>query len=367
MSANGPAVVQESDCDRLSTGPPRAVPAGMSDPAPWYTLSTEAALARAQSRATGLTSAEAAARLAQSGPNELASAGQAIESLRRLAAPHAEVLRDGVAKKVPAREVVPGDVAQLHAGDYVPADGRLLEAFNLTTEEAALTGESLPLEKETEALAGVLPVGDRNNLVHAGTTVSYGRGTALVVATGMGTEFGGIAQLLTSVVTPQTPLQKNLDRLGSVLARVALGIVLVVVALGLFRGQPFLEMLLFGVALAVAVVPEALPAVVTISLALGLQRMAKRHAPIRRLPAVETLGSTSVICTDKTGTLTKDEMTMRKRGAQISAFGRAGGPPPAPRPPCARRRRRRPGCRTPSAARPTARPGPTAARRAFRR
>ncbi len=354
----------------------------MSDPAPWYTLSSEAALARAQSSATGLTSAEAAARLAQSGPNELAAAGhvpawrlllgqfknvltlillgaaglslavghgleagviaaivllsvllgfvqeyragRAIESLRRLAAPHAEVLRDGVAKKIPAREVVPGDVALLHAGDYVPADGRLLEAFNLTTEEAALTGESLPVEKETEALAGVLPVGDRNNLVHAGTTVSYGRGTALVVATGMGTEFGGIAQLLTSVVTPQTPLQKNLDRLGSVLARVALGIVLVVVALGLFRGQPFLEMLLFGVALAVAVVPEALPAVVTISLALGLQRMAKRHALIRRLPAVETLGSTSVICTDKTGTLTRDEMTVRKLWAGGALFDLSG-------------------------------------------
>ena len=239
-------------------------------------------------------------------------AERAIESLKRLAAPHANVLRDGEEKKVPARDVVPGDVVVLHTGDRVPADARLLEAVNLQADEAALTGESVPVEKQTAALTGELPVGDRKNIVHAGTALTYGRGRAVVVATGMLTEFGRIASLLDTVKTAKTPLQKNLDRVGSVLARVALAVVAVIVAVGLLRGQPFVEMFIFGIALAVAVVPEALPAVVTVSLALGLQRMVKRHALIRSLPAVETLGSTSVICSDKTGTLTRDEMTVRR-------------------------------------------------------
>ena len=155
-------------------------------------------------------------------------------------------------------------------------------------------------------------MGDRKNMVYAGTAVTYGRGRALVVATGMQTEFGKIAQLLQTVETGKTPLQENLDKVGTVLARAAFVVVAIIVALGLLRGQPFIDMLIFGIALAVAVVPEALPAVVTISLAIGVQRMVKRNALIRRLPAVETLGSTSVICSDKTGTLTKDEMTVRK-------------------------------------------------------
>ncbi|MEI8064390.1 MAG: HAD-IC family P-type ATPase, partial [Verrucomicrobiota bacterium] len=197
--------------------------------------------------------------------------------------------------------------------DRVPADARLVESVNLQVEEAALTGESTSVEKHVAPITDAqAAVGDRKNMVYAGTAGSYGRGRAVVTATGMSTEFGKIARLLQSVETGRTPLQDNLDKVGRTLARAALVIVVVIVALGLMRGQPFMEMLLFGIALAVAVVPEALPAVVTISLAIGVQRMVKRHALMRRLPAVETLGSTSVICSDKTGTLTKDEMTVRK-------------------------------------------------------
>jgi P-type Ca2+ transporter type 2C len=240
-------------------------------------------------------------------------AERAIEALRQMAAPSASVLRDGEPVDVPAREVVPGDLMLLDAGDRAPADGRLSEVVSLQVEEAALTGESLPVEKQTVALPDAeLPVGDRRNVVHAGTTVTYGRGRAVVVATGMHTEFGGIAQLLQTVERSKTPLQLSLDRLGLTLARVAIVVVLVVVGLGLLRGEPFLEMLLFGTALAVATVPEALPAVITISLTLAAQRMVRRNALIRRLPATETLGSVSVIGSDKTGTLTKDEMTARK-------------------------------------------------------
>jgi P-type Ca2+ transporter type 2C len=240
-------------------------------------------------------------------------AERAIEALREMAAPTASVLRDGEPVDVPAREVVPGDLMLLEAGDRAPADGRLSEVVSLQVEESALTGESLPVEKQKEVLPDEdLSVGDRTNMVYAGTTMTYGRGRAVAVATGMHTEFGGIAQLLQTVETAKTPLQVNLDKVGVMLARVAVVVVLLVVALGLLRGQPFLDMVLFGVALAVAVVPEALPAVITISLTIAAQRMVKRNALIRRLPATETLGSVSVIGSDKTGTLTKDEMTVRK-------------------------------------------------------
>ena len=240
-------------------------------------------------------------------------AERAIEALREMAAPTATVLRDGEPEDVLAREIVPGDVLLLEAGDRAPADGRLFEVVSLQVEEAALTGESLPVEKQTAALPeGDLPVGDRLNMVYSGTTVTYGHGRALAVATGMRTEFGGIAQLLQTVERAKTPLQLSLDKVGMALARIAVVVVLLVVALGLVRGQPLLEMLIFGVALAVAVVPEALPAVITISLTLAAQRMVKRNALIRRLPATETLGSVSVNATDKTRTLTKDEMTARK-------------------------------------------------------
>lgn len=337
----------------------------------WHAKSTDEAFDQLSSAETGLSANEAEARLAKYGPNEIQAAHRvspweilfeqfknvlilillgataisfflghgtesiviavivlfavglgfvqeyraerAIEALRQMAAPTATVLRDGIEVKVHAREVVPGDVALLRTGDRIPADGRLIESINLQIEEAALTGESVPVEKHTDALpTQEMPVGDRKNMVYAGTAATYGRGRALIVATGMQTEFGKIAQLLQTVESSKTPLQQNLDKVGSVLARAAFVVVAIIVALGLLRGQPFIEMLIFGIALAVAVVPEALPAVVTISLAIGVQKMVKRNALIRRLPAVETLGSTSVICSDKTGTLTKDEMTVRK-------------------------------------------------------
>jgi Ca2+-transporting ATPase len=240
-------------------------------------------------------------------------AERAIEALRQMAAPTAIVRRGGQELEIPAREVAPGDIIFMRAGDKIPADIRLIEAVNLQIEEAALTGESVPVEKHTAPLSTVdLTPGDRKNMAYAGTAPTYGRGHGIVVTTGMNTEFGKIARMLQTVETGRTPLQENLDKLGKMLARAAFVIVAVIVALGLFRGQPFIEMLVFGIALAVAVVPEALPAVVTISLAIGVQRMVKRNALIRRLPAVETLGSTSIICSDKTGTLTKDEMTARK-------------------------------------------------------
>ncbi len=338
---------------------------------PWHTLNTEESFHQLKSQPAGLSNAEATSRLQQYGPNELQSARRispweilleqfknvlilillaataislflghgvesiviavivlfavllgfvqeyraerAIEALRKMAAPTATVLRNGVEVKVLSRDLVPGDVILLRTGDRVAADARLIESINLQVEEAALTGESVPLEKHVRALANHdLQVGDRKNMVYAGTAVTYGRGRALVAATAMQTEFGKIAQLLQTVETGRTPLQHNLDKVGTVLARATFVIVAMVVALGLLRGQPFVEMLIFGIALAVAVVPEALPAVVTISLAIGVQKMVKRNALIRRLPAVETLGSTSVICSDKTGTLTRDEMTVRR-------------------------------------------------------
>lgn len=240
-------------------------------------------------------------------------AERAIEALRQMAAPTATVVREGQEMEIPAAEIVPGDILIITTGDKIPADARLIEVVNLKIEEAALTGESVAVEKNHSVLSGAnLPLGDRKNMVYSGTAATYGRGRALVAATGMQTEFGKIAGLLQSVETSDTPLQKNLDKVGKTLAKAAFVVVIIIVALGVFRGQPFLEMFIFGIALAVAVVPEALPAVVTISLAIGVQRMVKCHALVRRLPAVETLGSTSIICSDKTGTLTKDEMTVRK-------------------------------------------------------
>jgi Ca2+-transporting ATPase len=239
-------------------------------------------------------------------------AEKAMEALRKMSAPTATVVRDGEECEIPAREVVPGDIVVLSTGDRVPADARLIESMSMQTDEAALTGESLPVEKHAGIIPGEAAVGDQKNIVFSGTVATYGRGRAVVVATGMQTEFGKIAGMLQAVETEDTPLQRNLDKLGKTLAKTALGIVLVISVIGYMRGQPLLEIIIFGIALAVAVVPEALPAVVTISLAIGVQRMIKRHVLIRRLPVVETLGSTTVICTDKTGTLTKDEMTVRK-------------------------------------------------------
>ncbi len=252
-------------------------------------------------------------------------AERAIESLKKMAAPMASVLRDGQEQKVPTAEVVPGDILILRAGDRVCADARIVESVNLQADEASLTGESLPVPKAVEAIPGdTVPLGDRRNMVYAGTAMTYGRGTAVVTSTGMGTELGTIAGLLEGVEATETPLQQNLDKVGKTLAKAGFLIVAIIAAVGLLRGEHFVDVLIFGIALAVAVVPEALPAVVTISLAIGVQRMVRRHALVRRLSAVEALGSTTIICSDKTGTLTKDEMTIRRihcAGTTINVTG----------------------------------------------
>ena len=252
-------------------------------------------------------------------------AGRALEALRKMAAPVARVLRDKEETVVPSRDLVPGDVVLLRTGDRVPADARVTQAINLAVDESALTGESAAVEKTIARFDDArLSLGDRKNMTYAGTLVAYGRGQAVVVSTGMSTEFGHVARLVESVEASRTPLQENLDRLGATLGKAALVVVAIVVAIGLARGLPVIDMFMFGIALAVAVVPEALPAVVTISLAIGVRRMVKRNALVRRLPIVETLGSTSVICTDKTGTVTKNEMTVRQVFADDHLFELTG-------------------------------------------
>ena len=238
-------------------------------------------------------------------------AEQAIAALKKLAVPLVRVRRDGVVQDLPAPELVPGDIVLLEAGSVAPADCRLLEAHALRVQEALLTGESEAVEKQTEPLASEdLPLGDRRNVLFMGTLVSTGRAVAVVVATGMQTELGRIATLLQQVGQEWTPLQKRLDRLGKVLAVVSVVVAGIIFVVGMVRGEALKEMLLLAVSVAVAAIPEGLPAVVTITLALGAQRMLKRHALIRRLPAVETLGSVTVVCTDKTGTLTQNLMTV---------------------------------------------------------
>jgi len=241
-------------------------------------------------------------------------AERAIASLRKLSAPLAKVLRDGRATGVPVGELVPGDIVELEAGDNVPADARLLRGYSLRVQEAALTGESVPSEKEPSAdLATATPLGDRRTMVHSGTVVAAGHGRGVVVATGMQTELGRIAGLLGRWHPEITPLQRRLGELGKILIVVCLMIVGIIFALEAWRGeQDFLELLLLSASLAVAAVPEGLPAVVTLVLAIGLQRMVARNALVRKLPSVETLGSVTVICSDKTGTLTRNEMTVRE-------------------------------------------------------
>jgi Ca2+-transporting ATPase len=251
-------------------------------------------------------------------------AERALTSLKRMSITTARVVRDGLVRAIPARELVPGDLIQVEAGDRVPADARLVYETGLRSQEAALTGESAPVEKATEPLAETAALADRNNMVFLGTAIAAGKGRAVVVATGLGTELGRIATLMRATGPEETPLQKRLERFGVLLLYLALGIVTVVFALGVLRGEPLVGMFLTAVSLAVAAIPEGLPAIVTITLALGVTRMVARHALIRRLPAVETLGSTTVICTDKTGTLTKNEMTVTRlyiRGGSYEVTG----------------------------------------------
>jgi Ca2+-transporting ATPase len=336
----------------------------------WHTMEKEAVLAQLSTSAEGLTEEEIRARLEQHGPNELIEgqrvsplkiflnqfrsfyiiillvaillsvflgeiadaivigaiilfvivlgfmqeyrAERAMAALKRMAAPTASVLRAGEEQEIDARELVPGDIIVLRTGDRIPADARIIEAANLKADEASLTGESMPVEKSSVLLEGDVEVADRKNIVYMGTVVVYGRGMGVVVATGMKTEFGTIAQMLQAVEVSKTPLQENLDRIGKGIAVGALALCFLLFVIGILRGHPVMEMLIWGISLAVAAVPEALPAVVTIGLAIGVQRMVKRHALVRRLPVVETLGCTTVICSDKTGTLTQDQMTVRR-------------------------------------------------------
>jgi len=239
-------------------------------------------------------------------------AEQALTALQRQAAPSAHIVRDGQERQIPAAELVPGDMVVLAAGARVPADGRVVQSVQLRVEEAALTGESHAVTKGVDPIPDEgAPLGDRRNMVYLGTAVTDGRGRFLVTATGMRTEVGRIGTLVQEAVSRETPLERKLTQLGNALIGVVLVVCAVIVLAGWLRGNGFLYMLEVGISLAIAAVPEGLPAVTTMTLAIGMQRMAAMRALIRRLPAVETLGSTTVICTDKTGTLTKNEMTVR--------------------------------------------------------
>ncbi|MEW5783506.1 MAG: cation-translocating P-type ATPase [Bacillota bacterium] len=240
-------------------------------------------------------------------------AEKSLAALQTLSAPTAKVLRGGVPQEIPARELVPGDLILLNAGDFVPADARLLEAAALSVDQSALTGESVPVEKDAHFTADEpVTLAERANLVHMGTVTTAGRGRALVIGTGMETEIGRIAGMIQAVETQKTPLQKKLAVMGRQLGLLAITLCVLIFILGVLRGNGYFEMFLIAISLAVASIPEGLPAIVTIVLALGVQRMAGRGAIIRKLPAVETLGAATVICSDKTGTLTQNAMTVRQ-------------------------------------------------------
>jgi len=373
----------------VTTSPPSADPADFVRPRPaWHANEINAvAAALGTSPDEGLAAAEAERRLAEYGPNELRQAPRpglfrlllaqfdnfivllliaaalisivlgdylegaailaivvlnavlgviqeqraeaALAALRRLAAPEAQVVRDGRRQSLPARQLVPGDVVLLEAGNYVPADLRLIETVNLRIEEAALTGESHAAEKDARVvLSQDIPLGDRRNTAFMGTLVAYGRGRGVVVSTGMHTEIGLIATMIQSFTEEPTPLQRKLDQLGKLLGTAALAICGLVFLVGWLRAYPPLDMFLTAVSLAVAAVPEGLAAVVTITLALGMREMIQRHALVRRLSSVETLGSTTVIGSDKTGTLTQNQMTVTRLwvdGVQFEVAGQTEG------------------------------------------
>ncbi|MFZ5448538.1 MAG: cation-translocating P-type ATPase [Thermodesulfobacteriota bacterium] len=342
-----------------------------SDPSHFHTLTPEQVFAALETGPQGLSQAAARERLASYGPNELGKARKisairillrqftnlliiillvamiisfflgerldawvilaivlacvvlgfvqeyraerAAAALVKMAAPVAIVVRDGDEVEIPAREVVPGDLLVLHTGDRVAADGRLWQQVNLKADEALLTGESIASIKNLEAIPHPdTPIGDRKCMVFGGTVITYGRGQAVVTATGRATEFGKIAHMLEEVGEEETPLEKRMKVIGRSLSALCLGAAAAASLLGVFRGYSWLEMLLWGISLAVAAVPEALPAVITGTLAIGTTRMARRNAIVKRLSAVETMGCTTIICTDKTGTLTKNEMTVRQ-------------------------------------------------------
>ncbi|HEY97842.1 MAG TPA: HAD-IC family P-type ATPase [Dehalococcoidia bacterium] len=336
----------------------------------WYQISGEETLRKLDSKRSGLTAAQVSEKLLEYGPNQLEGrkktspvlvflqqflspliyvllvaaiitaatshfldtwvilgalilnaiigfvqerrAEKAMEALLRMAAPKASVRRDGIIREIPAHELVPGDIVIFEVGDKIPADARLLEISNLKTNEATLTGESVPVDKYTKALQGELPVAERKNMVFMGTVITYGRATAVVVRTGMATEMGKIASGIREVKREPTPLQRSVSRLSKYLVGIFLGVCVLLVIVGLVKGLDYLEVFLLAVAAAVSAIPEGLPAVLTVVLAMGMRMMARRNAIIRKLVAVETLGSATVICSDKTGTLTLNQMTVRQ-------------------------------------------------------
>jgi len=336
----------------------------------WHNISSDEALMVLDSKRSGLTETEAKVRLVQYGPNELKGmkktppmlvfirqffspliyvlivaaivsvvvghfidagvilgvlllnavvgfiqetrAERAMEALIQMAAPKARVRRDGSVKLLPAREIVPGDIILLETGDRVPTDARLIEVSNLKVNEATLTGESMPVDKHTEAFDEAVSVAERKNLIYMGTIVTYGRATAMAVRTGMSTEIGKIATAIQEVKPAKTPLQKSIGKLSQYIVVIVLGVCSLLLIVGLLKGLGWLELFLLAVAAAVSAIPEGLPAVVTVVLAVGMRVMAHRNAIIRKLVAVETLGSANIVCSDKTGTLTLNEMTVRR-------------------------------------------------------
>jgi len=255
-------------------------------------------------------------------------AEKALEALKRLAAPKARVIREGKVRIIPAREVVPGDILALEAGDSIPADARLIEAIELRANEAVLTGESTPVDKQVGIVDASAPVSERKNMVFSATHIVYGRGKAVVVATGMNTEFGKIAEMVQEAKEEKTPLERKLDSFASKIAKIVVAVCILIFALEAFEVvmqsslemEGFIQAFMSSIALAISAVPEGLPAIVTITLALGARELAKRNAIIRKLAAAETLGAVTVICSDKTGTLTKGEMTVRRVYADNKIF-----------------------------------------------